>query len=268
MNIDLIDILLIAFVMTPLQLLFPMRRGQKILRKGLATDFCHLLMTGALVSFFTLSVLGIVYSIASQSPLAPLRESVFALPLLVQVVLILLIHDLGYYVAHRLQHASPVLWRYHTVHHSIEEMDWVAAYRVHPLDQTFLNIIAMTPIVALGFSVQAIIVFFFLYKWQSLIKHANISFDFGPFKRLIVSPAFHHWHHANERDAVDKNFAGQLAFYDYLFGTAYLPDERRVETYGVTAPPKLDYVSQLAFPFQRRRRNEAETLREASPSAA
>ena len=50
-------------------------------------------------------------------------------PLAHTSVLVLLIADLGFYIAHRMFHMVPFLWRFHSVHHSIEEMDWLAAHR-------------------------------------------------------------------------------------------------------------------------------------------
>ena len=41
----------------------------------------------------------------------------------------------GAYWGHRLSHTVPFLWRFHAVHHSIEQMDWLAAGRLHPLDR-------------------------------------------------------------------------------------------------------------------------------------
>ena len=115
----------------------------------------------------------------------------------------------------------------HSGHHSIEELDWLAAYRVHPLDQIATKAVSYLPVYALGFSDPAILAFVFVYKWQSLFIHSNCLIDFGPLKWIFSSPQFHHWHHANEPAALDKNFAGQLPFLDLTFGTAYMPSHQR-----------------------------------------
>ena len=62
-----------------------------------------------------------------------------------------------------------------------------------------------------------------IFKWQALVIHSNSRIGIGPLKWLFASPQFHHWHHANEPAAIDKNFAGQLVFLDWLGGTCSCP---------------------------------------------
>ncbi len=61
------------------------------------------------------------------------------IPTSLSVALAVVIVMLGSYWGHRLSHTVPFLWRFHAVHHSIEEMDWLASGRLHPLDQAFTN---------------------------------------------------------------------------------------------------------------------------------
>ena len=67
---------------------------------------------------------------------------------------------------------------------------------------------------------------------------------------LIVTPNFHHWHHAQDDEAIDKNYAAHFAFLDHLFGTAVQSDRDWPKQYGVVG----DYVpngfwKQVRFPF-------------------
>jgi len=66
--------------------------------------------------------------------------------------------------------------------------------------------------------------------------------------KWLASPQFHHWHHANEREAWDKNFAGQLPLLDMLGGTLFMPD-RMPQKYGTDDPVPSLYHRQLAYPF-------------------
>jgi sterol desaturase/sphingolipid hydroxylase (fatty acid hydroxylase superfamily) len=108
------------------------------------------------------------------------------------------------------------------------------------------------PCFALGYSEWSIAAFAFLYHWHSLLLHANLDFGFGPLSRIFASPTFHRWHHCREREAWDRNFAGQLAFWDFLFGTAYLPADRKASAFGIGEVVPNGYVAQLAAPFRRR----------------
>jgi len=173
-----------------------------------------------------------------------------------QILEILLIADIGFYASHRAFHAIPFLWKIHSVHHSSEALDWLAAYRVHPLDQIATKAVSYLPVYALGFSNPAILAFVFVYKWQSLFVHSNCLIDFGPFKWIFSSPQFHHWHHANEPAALDKNFAGQLPFLDLIGGTAYMPSHPPT-AYGTNDPAPVHYHQQLIYPFRAGRVRES-----------
>ena len=177
--------------------------------------------------------------------------------------------DTGFYLAHRAFHAVPFLWRFHSIHHSIEEMDWLAAHRVHPVDQILTKSASFLPVFALDFSSTAILIFTLVYQWQSLFIHSNTRIKVGPLKWLLASPQFHHWHHANEREAWDKNFAGQLPLLDMLGGTLFMPD-RMPQKYGTDDPVPPLYHQQLAYPFvgSTERLVQPASLAEASPTPA
>src|SRR5262249_18406500 len=96
----------------------------------------------------------------------------------------------------------------------------------------------------------ALAAFAFLYHWQSILLHSNIRIRFGPLRWLIASPDFHHWHHSNEVAAHDKNFAGQLALLDVLFGTAHMPHGQVPSQYGIDESLPPTYLSQLLHPFR------------------
>ncbi|HSF91885.1 MAG TPA: sterol desaturase family protein, partial [Paracoccaceae bacterium] len=158
--------------------------------------------------------------------------------------------DLGFYAAHRTFHAVPFLWRFHSVHHSIEQMDWLAAHRVHPVDQIITATASLLPLYLLGFPTLPIAVYAVIYQWQSLLIHSNVRINFGPLKWLLASPQFHHWHHANQKEAYDKNFSAQLPFIDAILGTMYLPkDEAHPEKYGTDDPVPPLYHQQLIYPL-------------------
>lgn len=73
----------------------------------------------------------------------------------------------------------------------------------------------------------------------------------GGRRLVIVTPAFHHWHHAADVAADDRNFGMFLSVWDRLFGTA-LDTEALPTAYGVPGSPLTlaDYVGQLTIPFR------------------
>ena len=83
---------------------------------------------------------------------------------------------------------------------------------------------------------------------EPLLAHSNINIKLKPLKWLIVTPEFHHWHHTAEPDAINKNFASQLPILDFLFGTWWLPKNRKIARYGINEPIQDSYVGQLLEP--------------------
>jgi sterol desaturase/sphingolipid hydroxylase (fatty acid hydroxylase superfamily) len=158
------------------------------------------------------------------------------------------IADVGFYLAYRAFHAVPFLWKFHAIHHSIKELDWLAAHRVHPLDQILTSALSYLPLFALGFSAPAIIIQVITYQWQSHLIHSNTRLGFGPLRWIFASPQFHHWHHANERAAYDTNFSAQLTLMDALAGTLRMPKSMPTK-YGVDDPVPDLYHQQLVYPL-------------------
>jgi sterol desaturase/sphingolipid hydroxylase (fatty acid hydroxylase superfamily) len=63
---------------------------------------------------------------------------------------------------------------------------------------------------------------------------------------------YHQWHHSCEAEALDKNFAGVLPLWDWLFGTLHFPAERRPSVFGVKEGDVPDGVHrQMVYPFAR-----------------
>jgi sterol desaturase/sphingolipid hydroxylase (fatty acid hydroxylase superfamily) len=216
-------ILITCLVFVPLERLFALHREQKIFRRAWGNDLIFLFLNGLLTKLGLLAVIAATMFAALHIVPTEFQIWIGGLPYWVQIPLIIVLSDLGAYWTHRMFHGVPWLWRFHAIHHSSEELDWPAAVRVHPVDQILTRGVSLVPIVALGFSEWSIGVYALLYQWQSFLIHANVRFRFGPLRLLFASPEFHHWHHSNDRDARDKNFAGQLPFLDALFGTLHVP---------------------------------------------
>lgn len=260
-------ILITCLIFVPLERLLALRREQKIFRRGWANDVVFLLLNGVLIKLGLIAVTVAVLAAAAFVVPASLRAEVAGLPLWVQVPLAVLLSDLGFYGAHRMFHAVPWLWRFHAIHHSIEELDWLAAARVHPIDQIITKGVSFVPVFALGFSEAAIGIYVVLYYWQSVLIHSNTRIRFGPLRLLLASPEFHHWHHSNDRAARDRNFAGQLPFLDVLFGSLYMPRGEMPVTYGLDQPIPNRYALQMMHPFVRDSRPENAAPDDAAPLA-
>jgi sterol desaturase/sphingolipid hydroxylase (fatty acid hydroxylase superfamily) len=255
---DLLVLAAIAAVFMPLEHLFPARTNRPSWPR-IRVDLMHLFLSGAVIRWGGIAVaIGLAMTAEAIVP-QPWRESIRAQPDLLEFVEVLLLADLGFYLAHRLFHAIPWLWRFHEIHHSSEQLDWLAAYRVHPVDQIVNSAIIIGPALLLGFSAGPMLAYALLYRWHAILLHSNVKVDFGPLRWVIASPHFHHWHHADQADAYDRNFGGQLVIFDWLFGTLNLRRRGLPEAYGLSPPIADTYVAQLAHPFTRPRPEPALT---------
>ena len=241
-------IFITALVFLPLERLFAMH-PQKVFRRAWGNDLIFLLFNAMLTKLGLLAVIIAIIFAAAEIVPASFQTLVGGLPYWVQIPAVIVLSDLGFYWTHRMFHAVPWLWRFHSIHHSIEELDWLAGTRVHPVDQILTKGVSLVPVFALGFSEWAIGVYALLYQWQSVLIHSNVRIKFGPLRFLLASPEFHHWHHSNHREARDSNFAGQLPFLDILFGTLHMPRGRMPQSYGLDEPMPQRYAYQILYPF-------------------
>jgi sterol desaturase/sphingolipid hydroxylase (fatty acid hydroxylase superfamily) len=180
-----------------------------------------------------------------------LRLWVGTRPLWAQAILALVLGDLGVYGIHRLEHTVPWLWRFHAVHHSAEEMDWLVAVRNHPVDLLLLRLASIGPLVAIHVTPAALGIFVVIVGWQSWLVHANVRLKYGPLGWVVASPEFHHWHHSADREAFDRNYASLFAAWDVLFGTVHFARGRQPSRYGVDERVPAGYVGRLFYPFRR-----------------
>ena len=142
-----------------------------------------------------------------------------------------------------------MLWRFHSVHHSTEHLDWISGFRNHPFD----GVIVAPPFVLLlaaGFEAEFTGVLAAAQLITGIFLHANVRWRWKPLHRVIMTPEFHHWHHANEPDAINHNYASFLPVWDVIFGTYFMPKDRRPQVYGIDEPMPDTLWGQLRSPFR------------------
>lgn len=244
----LVAFVVLSVVLGTLERLAAPRDRRPARRSGYWTDLAHFLFTSGLTQLgLVVAVVPLAVLVLLLVPSGP-RLWVASLPGPVQFVLGVLLVDFVGYWRHRAAHSVPFLWRLHAVHHSSEHMDWLASTRLHPLDAVLARATVFVPLFALGFTQATFGAYLGAVKLMGLLFHTGVDWDFGPFRRVFASPAFHHWHHAKE--PIDKNFAGQLPLWDWLFGTLHLPEGQRPEAYGTRQPVPEGYLAHMAHPFR------------------
>ena len=245
-----LDLLGSSLIFIFIEKLFALRREQPVFRAEWQTDFHHFIVNHMVVGFVLLATNLLVHKFFGWAANDGIRGWVANLNFWVALFLIVLVADLVQYWTHRAYHQIPLLWRLHAVHHSIKSMDWLAGSRQHFIELLITRTLVLAPIYVLGFSKEVIDAYIVIVGFQAVFNHANVSVRLGPLRYVIVTPNFHHWHHSQDKEALDRNYAAHFAFLDYAFGTAVKSDREWPESYGVLGDYVPDgYLKQLAFPF-------------------
>jgi sterol desaturase/sphingolipid hydroxylase (fatty acid hydroxylase superfamily) len=246
----ILDLLGSSLIFIFIEKLFALRKNQPVFRPEWQTDFHHFIVNHMVVGFVLLATNLLVHRLFGWAANDGVRGWVQGLNFWVALFLIILVADLVQYWTHRAYHEVPLLWRLHAVHHSVKSMDWMAGSRQHILELLITRTLVLAPIYVLGFSKEVIDAYIVVVGFQAVFNHANVSVRLGPLRYLIVTPNFHHWHHSQDDEAIDRNYAAHFAFLDHLFGTAVQSERQWPTQYGVVG----DYVpngfwKQLKFPF-------------------
>lgn len=234
-------LLLSVVVLVLLERKYPYTKGLPFFRDGFWVD----LVWYTLIQSYFLKILIFDYIIMPIDRAWHLSslQLVTGWPLWVQVLFFLVTHDLYIYWFHRWQHHSKILWRTHEAHHSNTEVDWLAGSRSHSIEILINQTIEFAPIILLGANPLVVPIKALIDAVWGMYIHSNINVRTGKLQYVINGPEMHQWHHANAREVFYANFSTKFALWDWLFGTAYLPD-KKPDTFGLPYTYPKDYFVQ------------------------
>ena len=231
-------------LIVPLERIMP-RHQIKTFRPQLLTDFFHHFVSG-FIGFVPLIFL---YPILGGFQFQSLSSVIQSQPIWLQILEALVLSEFLVYWGHRFSHEVPLLWRFHSVHHSSENLDWLAGERRHPIDQFYMSLFVGIPMVLSGFSLVDLLIVGVLQNLWDMTIHANLRWRLKFLDGIWVTSEFHHWHHSVDKDARDKNYSGALPIFDWLFRTYHLPSNKKPGPYGIDSHMPETYVGQLIQPF-------------------
>lgn len=244
----IVGLLVLGAVFVPIERKWPLVR-RRLWRKGWRTDVLHFAVTGILDAGFAIAGIVVAFLLVGWWTPAPLAF-MNAWPAPATFLIAFLFGNIAGYWSHRLSHTVPLLWRFHKVHHSSEQLDWLAAARRHPLEQTWVALFIGTPLIFLGFQPAEVAAVQIVNVLWGIFLHSNVRFRFRRLRHVIATPEYHHWHHSDDPARYDTNYA-LFPFIDRMFGTHHL-EEGRATTFGVPGYDPGGYVRQLWEPFRRK----------------
>lgn len=238
-----------VFIFMALEKLFPKYRNQVILRSEWGLDlfyFCfNHLMISAILIYANFHASHFEWAVSES-----IQQTIQSFPLLLQVVLIILCADFVLYWEHRIFHEVKPLWPIHAVHHSVENLDWLAGSRGHFVQVFSERAMVMVPLYLLGADKTALDIYVTFAALQAILIHCNLKFSFGFLKYIFVTPQFHHWHHSSEKPAIDTNYSAHTVLFDRLFNTYHMPKALWPADYGTTIRLPRTFVGQLLYPLK------------------
>lgn len=213
-----------------------------------ARDFCHALVNE---TFNVLGVLSVplVASFISIPSIWP-----HALPVWQQLLIAILIADVGITLAHFASHRIQTLWRLHAVHHSVKRMYGFNGLMKHPLHQFIETLAGVSPLLLMGISQDVLSLLIVAVVLQLLLQHSNVAYFTGPLKYLLAVNVVHRFHHLKTAEEGDVNFGLFTSLTDYVLGTVHYDRNRVIGTndLGIGDQPDypVGYLSQLIQPFR------------------
>jgi sterol desaturase/sphingolipid hydroxylase (fatty acid hydroxylase superfamily) len=142
------------------------------------------------------------------------------------IAVIFILMDACNWAAHLANHKVEMLWRFHELHHSQEDMSVLTVFRTHPLIHVSY-LIALVPGIVLIANGEITTTLLVVYAAVVAFEHSNTNLSFGPLNRIFCSPNYHRIHHRVEgRQDVNLGFA--LTIWDQLSGRAVFPTNETI----------------------------------------
>jgi lathosterol oxidase len=193
------------------------RRALPFFRPRFATDVVYL-VTGWIAT----ASLALAWVALASDAIGRLGVPRLAtLPRWAAVPLALVALDAGNYTVHWLLHRVDALWEFHNIHHSSPELDWLATFRSHLVEQALRRIVAPLPLALLGVPIDAVVAAGAIFMGWAVLNHANLRPALGVLEPVLVTPGLHRMHHVPR--TTERNLGTVLTVWDRLRGTLVVP---------------------------------------------
>lgn len=172
----------------------------------------------------------------------------------VALVADLILLDCWTYWVHRAYHETPLLRRFHRVHHLDERLDTTSAVRFHPGEVALSALLRMFPIILFAIPFSHVALFEIVLLAASFFHHSNVRLP-AAFERalslIIVTPSIHWVHHHAVAADTNSNYSAILSLWDRVFGTKSLSARIAGMKIGLEGVEDTSIIGLLLSPFRR-----------------
>ncbi|SHE40833.1 Sterol desaturase/sphingolipid hydroxylase, fatty acid hydroxylase superfamily [Psychroflexus salarius] len=254
-------LLALSILVLLFEIILPWRKGQKVLRKGFWLDVFYIFFNFflfSLIGYNALSNIGVnlfndVLAWFGISNIVAIELQ--SMPVWSQLLIMFVVADFIQWFVHVQLHKQPWLWKFHKVHHSVQEMGFAAHFRFHFMETIIYKSVQYIPLAMIGFGIEQFFVVHMFSVFIGHLNHANLPWNYGWLGYIFNNPKMHIWHHSKalpESHSYGMNFGISLSIWDYIFKTAYIPKEGKNINLGfekVEDYPQ-DFFGQLMQPFK------------------
>lgn len=210
---------------------FVMSRKQHYDFKAMGVSMLDLLCRNLITIFVPLSIATPFIDLAFQNRLMTIELNTW------QAVLALFVgQEFCYYWYHRAAHRVRFFWNNHAVHHSPNQINLSAAFRIGVMGKITGTAIFFIPLIWLGFAPKIVALTLTINLLYQFWIHATWIPKLGWLEYVLNTPSAHRVHHAANIEYLDGNYGGVLIVFDRLFGT-YIPERADLPCrYGLVRP--------------------------------
>jgi sterol desaturase/sphingolipid hydroxylase (fatty acid hydroxylase superfamily) len=163
-----------------------------------------------------------------------------------------LLLDLMRYLVHRCEHAVPLLWRFHALHHSDPDVDATTAVRHHPIEYLFASAVYWFALQVLDIPAVVVLSHGLTTFATAAVQHGNIRLPEWLERWLqpvLVTVDMHRIHHSVVFDQANLNYGAVLSVWDRLFGTFTSLSRAQHDriVFGVRELPRRDCLKPYAM---------------------
>ncbi len=242
-----------------LEITFPWRKDQKIIRKDFWLDCFYMFFNFFIFSIVISGVYKVLEMLFSNVGFTTKSLALIDISLWspwIQLLVFFIILDFVQWFTHVLLHRYPFLWKFHKVHHSVKEMGFAAHLRYHWMENILYKPLKTFGVMILGgFEPEQAYIVHFITIAIGHLNHANVKITWGVFKYILNNPVMHLYHHAYvlPEGRNGMNYGISLSLWDYIFGTHYVPEDSGTIEIGFKGDDQFpqDFIGQNVYGFRK-----------------
>ena len=253
-------LIVISLFVWLLEIVIPWRKNQAIFRKDFWLDgfymfFNFFLFSIAISGFY--KVFELFFKNIGLTNKSIVLFNLISLPMWLQLIIFFIVLDFVQWFTHSLLHRYRFLWRFHAIHHSVKQMGFAAHLRYHWMENILYKPLKTFAVMLLGgFEPEQAYIVHFIAISIGHLNHANLKITWGVLKYVLNNPVMHLYHHAYELPKERKrgvNYGISLSIWDYIFKTAYVPEDSGTIEIGFKGETKVPkgFIKQLFYGFSK-----------------